>query len=631
MRIEAVEVSNYKSLRSVKLESIENPTVLIGKNGSGKSNLLELLYRFFAEIDLVGVPQGIDQNSWFDANQDRPIVASVTIRLDPEEFVPLWAPEVRELLTEETTKSLSIVRIVRSIEKPPTGWQSREVSLGGTAISVKGQYPTAALGSVLYTSGKLAEALFFDPAATKSTPSGNRVVVVPSNKTSFTMGAFSDGLVKTDQIPFRHVKVENGTWQDYLKVAGYSLPTGEFLAANYQALPGSIKPEHLQNFVTQLTALLKGKFRLVLAARDTPSQGPAVRVAYLDQETQTFLRTIGVSEARGDQRKWTQVRDTFRSITGGQLELQPSYLAVSQLDLRLPVQFAGGGDQSALTLLRHLFDASPIVAFEEPEAHMHPELVREFFGAIRKASDSKQIFVTTHSPVLVDQSSPAGTWLCRRKGLETTVQRVGAEESLRDVLLELGVRPSDTFFANAVLFVEGSCDRTFLLSCARALKTSLGTERVTVVPINGKGSGHYHLTVWLDAAKGVGIPYFMILDKGAEAEAKSYEKSGVLRRDRNLFTLKRGDIEDYYPLELLEKAFESVAGRALSPKEVESLGSGGGRVAKLETALGSPEKRPAGWKLRLAEFVGHSVTSEQVDGEIRTILETIEESLRGSR
>lgn len=628
MRIEEVSVENYKSLRSVRLSELGALVTLIGKNGSGKSNLLEFLARFFADIDIAGVPQGIDQYAWFDANQDLSIVGSVVVKLEPSEFWDLWPAEISEVLKNGKKSDLNVVRIVRTLDKPPSGWQSRELSLGGVVVSQQGQFLTNALTQAVGKEPVQAEAWHFDPVSKKEAPTGTRVVVVPSQRVSYTMGTFSDGLVKTDQLGLRAIQLANHSWQDYLKSEGIAQPAGEFTPAQLQALSGPIRSDHVQTFLTRLNALLKGKFRLVMAARDTPSQGSAVRVSYLDQDTQTYVRNVGQSEARPDQRKWSQIRDSFSEITDGHLELHPSYVAMSREDLRLPIQYAGGGHQTLVTLLRHLYDSVPFLAFEEPEAHMHPELVRDFFSAVRDASESKQVFLTTHSPILLDQSSPSTSWLCRRKGVESTFQRVDHREELSTVLRELGSRPSDFLFANAILFVEGSSDRAFLLGCARAMKSFLRTEQVTVIPINGKGSGNYHLSVWSDAAKGVGIPFFMILDKGADAEAKKYERAGDLRRGRNLFVLKKGDIEDYYPESLLATSIEELFGERLSKEELESLLTAEGRADTLEAALKRMGKLSRGWKLRIAENIAQRITVDQVDGEIKTIVESIDQSLR---
>jgi recombinational DNA repair ATPase RecF len=58
MRIKHVEVSAFKNLRDLSLDlDEESPTsVLVGRNGSGKSNLLEALTVIFRDLDLGNRP-----------------------------------------------------------------------------------------------------------------------------------------------------------------------------------------------------------------------------------------------------------------------------------------------------------------------------------------------------------------------------------------------------------------------------------------------------------------------------------------------------------------------------------------------------------------------------------------------
>ena len=55
MRIKELEIGNFKNLRdvSVEFDSDQLSTVLIGRNGTGKSNLLEALVVLFRDLDLL--------------------------------------------------------------------------------------------------------------------------------------------------------------------------------------------------------------------------------------------------------------------------------------------------------------------------------------------------------------------------------------------------------------------------------------------------------------------------------------------------------------------------------------------------------------------------------------------------
>lgn len=61
------------------------------------------------------------------------------------------------------------------------------------------------------------------------------------------------------------------------------------------------------------------------------------------------------------------------------------------------------------------------MVIEEPENSVHPWAIRNFVRAFREASEQKQIFLTTHSPILIDQIRPEELWVVQRPALETKI------------------------------------------------------------------------------------------------------------------------------------------------------------------------------------------------------------------
>jgi putative ATP-dependent endonuclease of the OLD family len=102
-----------------------------------------------------------------------------------------------------------------------------------------------------------------------------------------------------------------------------------------------------------------------------------------------------------------------------------------------------------------------VYALEEPEVYLHPGAQRELFHElVRLSSLRAQVLITSHSTVFVDRSQMEGIKLVRRHASgETEVSDLAnlpdissIEKELRE---ELGFRPSDMFYANCYLLVEG--------------------------------------------------------------------------------------------------------------------------------------------------------------------------------
>jgi len=92
------------------------------------------------------------------------------------------------------------------------------------------------------------------------------------------------------------------------------------------------------------------------------------------------------------------------------------------------------GTIQAIALLTATFDPRiSILVIEEPENSVHPWALRSFVEAFRAVSEKKQIFLTTHSPILIDQVRPEELWVVQRPELETKITPVlELDPSLKD-------------------------------------------------------------------------------------------------------------------------------------------------------------------------------------------------------
>lgn len=82
-----------------------------------------------------------------------------------------------------------------------------------------------------------------------------------------------------------------------------------------------------------------------------------------------------------------------------------------------------------LTLLCHP-EPPPVLCIEEPELGLHPDIIPTIAELLVDASHRTQLFVTTHSDVLVDALSetPEAIIVCEKDGGATTMRRLGKEE-----------------------------------------------------------------------------------------------------------------------------------------------------------------------------------------------------------
>ncbi|MEG4485211.1 AAA family ATPase [Microcoleus sp. D2_18a_B4] len=79
-------------------------------------------------------------------------------------------------------------------------------------------------------------------------------------------------------------------------------------------------------------------------------------------------------------------------------------------------KYASDGTLKLLAYLTVFFDSNPpqLVGIEEPENHLHPQLLPQLAEECRSASANTQLMVTTHSPFFVDSLKPEELWVLYR-------------------------------------------------------------------------------------------------------------------------------------------------------------------------------------------------------------------------
>ena len=267
-----------------------------------------------------------------------------------------------------------------------------------------------------------------------------------------------------------------------------------------------------------------------------------------------------------------------------------------------------------LRLIGELERGSAIMAIEEPETHLHPTLIKKVGRLLTEATvRGKQLFICTHSPFLIDQSSLNSFFVVKNEGNGTQVSHMRDTYGLRNLLLDMGMRPSDILFSDAILIVEGLSDETFFDGLSNKIDVPLAERHVKIIRANGKSRGKYKIEFWAEVGRDAGIPLYLIFDKGAQEEADRAITQEQIPR-ANCLILDKGDLEDYYPWPILKEALSKQFGI-----EVEELIPSGGRVAELKKLF---RKKAQGntWKPMLAEEIVQIITREAAESELEEVV-----------
>ena len=138
----------------------------------------------------------------------------------------------------------------------------------------------------------------------------------------------------------------------------------------------------------------------------------------------------------------------------------------------------------------------PVVAIEEPEAHLHPHL-QKFLNKYFVDSEDGQVIVTSHSTHITSSVSPEHMVVMYRDadGIITTTSIEGifgsdapSRRNLHVLQRHLDATKSTLFFARSVILVEGLAEALLLPHIAKLrFSVDLDDRGVSIVAVHGTG------------------------------------------------------------------------------------------------------------------------------------------------
>jgi len=130
MKIRDFEVHNYRSLKELKMTDLGNFVILVGKNGSGKSNVLEALELFFVDLNIQGdYSKSFDPATWYDKRSQLPIEFMIKLELENDDLIEILTTEILEKIGASLEVFDKCLVIHRKIEV--NLWKNVEANLGG--------------------------------------------------------------------------------------------------------------------------------------------------------------------------------------------------------------------------------------------------------------------------------------------------------------------------------------------------------------------------------------------------------------------------------------------------------------------------------------------------------------------
>ena len=575
MRVQAVQIEHFRSIASCAIFSCDNFNVLIGKNNSGKSNILYSINAFFTALSHGGV---VDLDPIINRSVDlhnsdftKPVEITLTFRMDDDDFNALItelradAPQMTNAINALDRDSSLVVTICFIIEHEVYSFVKR-VALAPPNLDPIRQNSSNTLLEV-------------DPAAATVLCNNYKELRSMDDRVK----AFNNARSQVDaddwmrfrrDIPerprhyryphsfFHGLRAEPETIDRLNSMINNSATYDEFRTTLDREIDvlttfaDQFERDGLdEHFVGTFSGNASSVPKHVLTMLDNLSR---VRVLNITDDR----RPIGREEAqklldlkvqRGGQNDLQRIQNTVSSLLDVNIDAfsggstNTSGVGAAELDVDdFIVEVNGSGIKEALRLLLDIeFQAPDLLLVEEPEIHLHPALETTMMRYLSDISLERQVFITTHSTNFLDTAARSNIYLVS-KDESSFAQKLEPMEIEERIPSELGIRLSSLFIYDRLVFVESKTDEDIIREWASTLKFNLDQSNVGFIHMGGaRNLSYFAAEQTLAFLQRRQVQLFFMIDRDEKSEHDINRIKDSLGDNVMMHVLAKREIENY--------------------------------------------------------------------------------------
>lgn len=521
MKIYDISITNFRGIKSLQNLKVGDINSFVGKNDSGKSNILKALDTFFNEkFSSNDVFKGILDNE----------KTEITIRFDMAHAInPLALDRDGKIKLKKIFSFSSAGKLVKelyytcndiNIEQYSNCWGIKEAEINGYLSSLNVEHSRSGRGVTNIS----------------------KIELIDVNTQEL-------GRVEKEHIGEEYLKNLKKQY-DFFEMPDYSLFDAEQdLNVGSTAFQTQFKPIATQSL-----------------------QNNVLLTSQIETNVQTDLETefsIITELMKRNVPNLEKIKPSVACNWGNLVKFDLS-LKFTTDTFEIPISNKGTGFKRLLMVAYFEYLAQKatkkyqIFGIEEPETFLHPELQNDLLDSIITLSENSQFFITTHSPVFAGATKNSNIVVVKKENEISKYFNYENEADILDVVIkELGIRPNYNLLNDnyrKAVFVEGSGDVKFWERAFQKIKGSLPDD-ILLIPCGGD---QVEFFVNAELCRKINRRFIFILDsdKGAiDYDSKLANKAVLIAKVQELGgefdLLRKREIENYYSKDAIQRLLGS--------------------------------------------------------------------------
>jgi ABC-type cobalamin/Fe3+-siderophores transport system ATPase subunit len=180
---------------------------------------------------------------------------------------------------------------------------------------------------------------------------------------------------------------------------------------------------------------------------------------------------------------WVNAPPSTSNGNEAEIMIWPLDYRTERSDLAIPLTECGTGIGQVLAMLYVVVnsDEPKTILIDEPNSFLHPGAVRRLIEIFRREYPQHQYVISTHSSSIISSADPDGIFLIYKQDGVSNVRQIDSNQAgqMQSLLADVGVRLSDVFGADNILWVEGRTEEEcFPIIWSRLLDRPIGTTSI---------------------------------------------------------------------------------------------------------------------------------------------------------